>query len=70
MLISLMCTTRPAYLILIDMCTFTNNIGWSPSLYCYILLSCGQIFSSAPLPSFNYFLSTRCDTNSWFSKIS
>jgi len=69
MLIFLMCTTCPAYLILIDMCTFTNNIGWSPSLYCYILLSYGQIFS-APLPSFNYFLSTRCGTNSCFSKIS
>jgi hypothetical protein len=55
MLISFMCTTCPAYLILIDMCAFTNNIGWSPSLYCYILLSYGQIFSSAPLPSFNCF---------------
>ena len=70
MQISLMCTTCPAYLILIDICTFTNNTGWSSSLYCYILLSYDQIFSSEPLPSFNYFPSPTCETNGCFSKIS
>jgi hypothetical protein len=69
-LISLMCTTCPTHLILIDLCTFANNTGLSPSLCCYILLSYSQIFSSAPLPSLNYFLSTRCDTNSCIGKIS
>jgi hypothetical protein len=70
MLIFLMCASRPTNLTLLICAPFQKTLGDDPHYPVTSFSLMSKYSPQHPLPSCNYFLSSRCETNSCFSKIS